>query len=75
MAHITVETWIHRYPAAGLWETNSWYVKIRFNGRWTAQEGWFKDRDAAVKLAREIAEELDGVYQGDDETDRWRDTE
>ena len=27
MAHITVETWIHRYPAAELWEPNGNYIQ------------------------------------------------
>ena len=66
MAVIKVETWIHRYPAAELWETDSWFVKIRFNDKWVARDGWFKDEDSAIARAKSIADELDGTYEGQD---------
>lgn len=60
-----VQTWIHRYPAAELWETDSWYVKIRFNDRWNSREGWFKDKDECIALAQSIAAETGGTYEGE----------
>ena len=66
MAEIKVQTWVHRYHAAELWETDSYFVKIKFNNRWTSREGFFNNHEEAQALAESIAAELGGTYRGDD---------
>ena len=66
MADIKVQTWVHRYAAAELWETDSYFVKIKFNERWTSREGFFDNPEEAESLAKSIAAELGGTYQGHD---------
>ena len=66
MADIRVQTWVRRYAAAELWETDAYFVKIRFNDRWTSTDGFFDTHDEAQALAQAIAAELGGTYEGDD---------
>ena len=66
---INVKTYIHRYPAAELWETCSWYVKIKFADRYVCgpiRDAWYKSPEEAKAKAKEIAEELGGTYEGED---------
>lgn len=62
---ITVKTYIHRYPAAELWEKDRWYVRLLFANKYWAQDGWFDSKEEAIEFAKTTADDLGGTYEGE----------
>ena len=62
-----VKTFVYTYPpdGSGLSGADTYWVKIRFNDRWTATDSYYDVKYDALLRAEEIARDTGGKYAGE----------